>query len=84
MMLKCYYALLSRREIEGRPLLQFNIISCDVQENVMDSSSDSTHNGVVSRLIEEMEAKQKLIPREKVNLKDCIGQGQYNCAFQDQ
>ena len=59
----------------------FNIISCDVDG--VDSGSDSTQGRVVSRLIEEMEVQQKLIPSERVILKDCIGQGQYCGTFQD-
>ena len=49
----------------------------------MDSSSASAHNRVVTELIEEMNLQQRLIPSENVDLKDCIGQGQY-CAFQEQ
>ena len=42
----------------------------------MDSSSSaSAHNRVVFELIEEMKLKEQLIPCDKVDLRDCIGQG---------
>ena len=41
----------------------------------MDSSSASAHNRVVIELIEEMKLQEQLIPSDKVDLRDCIGQG---------
>ena len=41
----------------------------------MDSSSASGHNRVVIELIEEMKLQERLIPSDRVNLRDCIGQG---------
>ena len=42
----------------------------------MDSSSTvSSHNRVVIELIEEMKLKERLIPSDRVDLRDCIGQG---------
>ena len=41
----------------------------------MDYSSASAHNRVVIELIEEMKLQGRLIPCEKIDLRDCIGQG---------
>ena len=38
--------------------------------------SVSAHNRVVIELIEEMKLQERLIPSDKVDLKECIGQGQ--------
>ena len=46
-----------------------------IEGNDVDSSSASTHDRVVIELIEEMKLQERLIPSEKIELRDCIGQG---------
>ena len=47
-----------------------------IEEKAVDSSSSaSTHNRVVNELFEEMKLQELLIPSDKVDLRDCIGQG---------
>ena len=51
------------------------ILCIIIKENAVDSSSASAHNRVVIKLVEELKLQERLIPCDKVDLRDCIGQG---------
>ena len=69
-------AILKKQVIQAMVAINSHFILCIIiEENAVDSSSASAHNRVVIELIEELKLQERLIPCDKVDLRDCIGQG---------
>ena len=62
--------------VSTKTLLKAVIFSLFIIIITLDSIKVSTNKKVVVDFIEEMKLQERLIPSDKVDLKDCIGQGQ--------